>query len=70
MGQPSIMWPRGTLVDFKYQWDATAQAGTAGGTLNPSSRVVTQNDVNGIFLGVRFDSNGKAAIGAMTNACH
>jgi hypothetical protein len=46
-GAPSIMYPRGTLVDAPYQYNPAAQAGDGanGGTINPSTRVVKQSDI-------------------------
>lgn len=67
MGTPDVMAARGTLVDAAYQWDPTAIAGAPGGTINPSTREVNQQNVTDILSGVTFDSSGKATIGTTTN---
>ena len=66
-GQPDIMSARGTLVDPQYQYDPKAAAGAAGGTINPTTRQVTQDNVSDLFKGVTFDKSGKANIGTATN---
>ena len=45
-GQPGIMYPRGTIVDPTFQYDAQAQAGAYGGTINPIHRKVFQEDID------------------------
>jgi len=45
-GQPGIMYPRGTIVDANFQYDAKVQPGEYGGTINPIHRRVFQEDVN------------------------
>ncbi len=45
-GQPGIMYPRGTLVDPKFQYDPHVAAGEKGGTLYPIHRRVLQQDVD------------------------
>ena len=66
-GQPDIMAARGTLVDPKYQYNPKAKAGEAGGTINPATRKVTQENITDMFKGVKFDKFGKANIGKATN---
>lgn len=58
---------RGTLVDAQYQFDPKAAAGAAGGTINPTTRKVTQGNITDMFKGVTFDKNGKGQIGTATN---
>lgn len=50
-GRPGIMYPRGTLVDPQYQYDATIPAGQKGGTLHPMHRRVLQQDIDNLRLG-------------------
>ena len=66
-GQPDIMSARGTFVDPQFQYDSKANAGDKGGTINPSTRKVTQKNIRDMFKGVKFDSNGKGRIGTITN---
>jgi hypothetical protein len=68
-GRPSIMYPRGTLVDSEFQWNPTAPAGAPGGTMNPYHRTVSILDI----LDIRIPSiilSGKKYIGAHTNTFH
>ncbi|MFH1003900.1 MAG: hypothetical protein V1781_00130, partial [Bacteroidota bacterium] len=70
-GQPDIMAARGTLVDPKYQYDPKAKAGEKGGTLNPETRKVTQQDITDLGLDkLKFDKSGKSNLGKLTNAYH
>lgn len=51
---PGIMFARGTLVRAEFQWDPRAQAGAAGGTINPIHRKVRSEDIKAIpFASVR-----------------
>lgn len=51
---PGIMFARGTLVRSEFQWDPKAQAGAAGGTINPKHRKVRSEDIQAIpFASVR-----------------
>lgn len=53
---PGIMFARGTLVRSEYQWNPAAQAGAAGGTINPKFRKVRAEDILAIpFSTVRSD---------------
>lgn len=47
-GQPGIMYPRGTLVDPQFQYDPNIRAGLTGGTINPFTRKVLQNDIDNL----------------------
>ncbi len=62
-GQPGIMCPRGTIVESRFQWNPSAQAGQAGGTLSPYTRRVIQENINDLGLANRaFDSHGNSPI--------
>ena len=70
-GKPGIMYPRGTLVDPKYQWNSNAAPGAAGGTMNPDNRQVNQQDINDLGLEkLNYDQEGKADLGKITNTYH
>lgn len=70
-GAPSIMYPRGTLVDAPYQYNPAVPAGVVGGTMNPFHRVVTQRDIDDLNLGkLDFDINGKAMVGGFSSMWH
>ena len=70
-GQPGIMYPRGTIVDPEYQYNANAIAGAAGGTVNPEKRKVSQSDINNLKLNkIQYNSNGKGNPGKLTNVYH
>ncbi|GHT17495.1 hypothetical protein FACS189429_1700 [Bacteroidia bacterium] len=70
-GQPSIMYPRGTAVDAPYTYNPSqgATVGTPGinatNTMNPTTRIVTQSDINN--LGVTTNTT---QIGKLTNRSH
>src|SRR5215207_7349738 len=44
-GRPRIMYPRGTLVDPEFQYDASKPAGVTGGTMHPMYRKVFPEDI-------------------------
>ena len=70
-GQPGIMAARGTLVDGQYQYNPKAKAGEAGGTINPEKRKVTSGDIKNLGLDkLKYDKNGKANLGKLTNTHH
>lgn len=70
-GQPGIMNARGTIVDPQYQYDPKAKPGEKGGTLNPDKRKVTQQDINYLNLDkLKYDKNGKANLGSLSNVYH
>lgn len=70
-GQPGIMYPRGTLVDARYQWDPAVPSGTKGGTLNPAYRKVLPSDIQNLHLErLRFNGEWKAVVGDFTNLYH
>src|SRR6478735_5218345 len=49
-GAPSIMYPRGTLTDPQFQYDPNIAAGQKGGTMNPFTRKVLQEDIDKLHL--------------------
>lgn len=70
-GTPGIMYPRGTLVDPHFQYDPEAIAGQRGGTLNPFTRKVLQQDIDDLHLqNLDFDENGFAIVGAFSSIWH
>jgi hypothetical protein len=71
MGQPGIMYPRGTLVDPPFQYDPTIPAGQKGGTLNPFLRKVLQSDIDSLQLASRnYARQGICIIGDFSNIYH
>jgi len=56
-------------MDAKYQWDPSATAGAAGGTVRPHFRRVTAYDMNWLELAkmLKFDTRNKAVLGEATN---
>lgn len=72
-GVPGIMYPRGTIVDSVYQYNPYALAGdnTNGGTINPFTRKVLQQDIEALHLHqLRFDQNGLAVVGEFSSIWH
>ena len=69
-GRPGIMYPRGTLVDPKYQYDPAKPAGVTGGTLHPMHRRVLPSDIAGLKLHKLPFRGGKAIVGGFTNVYH
>jgi hypothetical protein len=71
MGQPGMMYPRGTLVDAPYQYDPSIPAGEKGGTLNPFFRKVLQADIDALQLNkLLFNKQGQGVLGHFTNVYH
>ena len=71
MGQPGIMYPRGSLVDPVFQYDARIPAGQTGGTLHPMFRKVLQHDIDLLKLQkLPFNNNKLAVIGEFSNIYH
>jgi hypothetical protein len=69
-GIPGIMYPRGTLTDPQFQYDASKPAGVTGGTMHPMFRKVFPQDVIDLKLHrLRFISR-KAVVGEFTNIYH
>jgi hypothetical protein len=70
-GQPGIMYPRGTLVDPEFQYDPVIPAGMKGGTLNPFTRKVFQEDIDHLRLNrLYFDKQGLAKVGDFSSVWH
>jgi hypothetical protein len=70
-GTPGIMYPRGTIVDAHFQYDPNAAPATNGGTINPFTRKVLQNDIDDLQLHkLSFNKNGLAILGAFTSIWH
>jgi hypothetical protein len=70
-GIPGIMYPRGSWVDARYQWDPGVPAGVKGGTLNPAFREVLHSDIADLRLDeLAFNDEGKAMVGDFTNLYH
>lgn len=70
-GQPSIMYPRGTLVDPQFQYDPNIPAGLTGGTMNPFTRKVFQEDIDLLKLDrLNFNNSGLATVGAFSSVWH
>jgi hypothetical protein len=68
---PGIMYPRGTICDPHFQYDASKAPGETGGTLNPHHRRVLQTDIDDLKLHkLRFDKNGFAVLGEFTSIYH
>ena len=69
-GVPSIMYPRGTLVDPQFQYDPTIPAGRQGGTMHPMFRKVKQDDIEDLKLHKLLRYKTKTIIGGFTNIYH
>lgn len=69
-GIPGIMYPRGTICDPHFQYDATIAAGEKGGTLDPVHRKVLKEDIEALKLSRLFYTNGKAIVGEFSSLYH
>ena len=70
-GTPGIMYPRGTWVDPQFQYYPDVAPGEKGGTLNPFTRKVLQNDIDDLQLHkLYFNNDGLAIIGGFTSIWH
>ena len=70
-GVPGIMYPRGTLVDPGFQYDPAAVPGTKGGTMNPFTRKVLLEDIEGLHLPrLTFNEKGIAVLGEFSSVWH
>jgi len=69
-GVPGIMYPRGTLVDPKFQYDPSKPAGVPGGTMHPMYRKVFAEDIAALKLERLRFKNEKAIVGEFTNVFH
>jgi len=71
LGIPGIMYPRGTLVDPEFQYYPHVAPGEKGGTLNPFTRKVLQNDIDDLRLQhLDFNKNGFAILGGFSSVWH
>lgn len=68
-GIPGIMYPRGTLVDPPFQYDASVKAGEKGGTLYPIHRRVLQADIDDLGLS-NLIKNNNLIIGKFSSRFH
>lgn len=70
-GTPGIMYPRGTLVDPEFQYYPEVAAGQKGGTVNPFTRRVQQQDIDNLQLNrLKFNSEGFAVVGGFSSVWH
>jgi hypothetical protein len=70
-GTPGIMYPRGTIVDTIYQYDPAAAPATNGGTINPFTRKVLQQDIDNLKLNkLDFNAGGFATVGGFSSLWH
>jgi hypothetical protein len=71
MGQPGIMYPRGTVCDPLYQYDPAAEPMKPGGTINPYTRKVLQSDIDHLRLHkLSWDNKGFAVLGDFSSIYH
>jgi hypothetical protein len=71
MGQPGIMYPRGTICDPLFQYDPDAEPLKPGGTINPHTRKVQQTDIDRLRLHkLNWDSRGFAVLGDFSSIYH
>jgi hypothetical protein len=70
-GRPGLMYPRGTIVDPKFQYNAKAPAGEPGGTVHPDTRRVRQKDIDVLMTTVRIGKHTRYwRFGKLTNLYH
>ena len=70
-GRPGIMYPRGTIVDPEYQYNPEAAPLEPGGTINPFTRKVLQEDIDNLQLKkLDFNRKGFAMLGDFTSQWH
>jgi hypothetical protein len=70
-GQPGIMYPRGTVCDPVFQYDPAAAPLQPGGTLNPYTRKVLQDDIDHLRLHkLSWDNKGFAVLGDFSSVYH
>jgi hypothetical protein len=69
-GAPGIMYPRGTICDPIYQYNAAAAPSTPGGTLNPIHRKVLQSDVDNLQLHKLSFRNDRTVVGDFSSVYH
>ncbi len=70
-GIPGIMYPRGTIVDPQFQYNPLAAPLEPGGTINPFTRKVLQEDIDNLQLKkLDFNRAGFAVLGNFTAHWH
>ncbi|MCW3093188.1 MAG: peptidase m10a and m12b matrixin and adamalysin [Ferruginibacter sp.] len=70
-GRPGIMYPRGTIVDGPYQYNPAAAPLEPGGTMNPFTRKVLQEDIDNLRLSkLSFNRYGFAVVGEFSSQWH
>lgn len=70
-GQPGIMYPRGTIVDAAYQYNPAAEPLEPGGTINPFTRKVLQEDIDHLQIKkLDFSRSVFATLGDFTSVWH
>ncbi|HUR11473.1 MAG TPA: hypothetical protein VM012_08890 [Flavitalea sp.] len=70
-GVPGIMYPRGTICDPVYQYNAAASPGGPGGTMDPQYRRVRPVDISDLKLEkLSFSTKGKATLGGFSSLYH
>jgi hypothetical protein len=70
-GVPGIMYPRGTITDPAFQYDPAAVPNGPGGTMNPFTRKVLQQDIDNLQLHkLRFNETGVAVLGGFSAVWH
>jgi hypothetical protein len=67
---PGIMYPRGTICDPHFQYDASVAAGETGGTLNPWYRKVLPEDIEALKLHRLLFTHGRAVVGDFSSMYH
>jgi hypothetical protein len=70
-GVPGIMYPRGTIVDPPFQYSPVAKPLEPGGTMNPFTRKVLQQDIEALRIHrLRFSNEGFAILGEFSSVWH
>ena len=69
-GVPGIMYPRGTIVDPPFQYSPVAKPGEPGGTMNPLTRKVLQEDIEALRIKRLRFRNGFAMLGEFSSIWH
>jgi len=68
---PGIMYPRGTWVDPQFQYYPNVAPGEDGGTINPFTRKVLQQDIDNLQLHkLSFNKHGFAVVGGFSSVWH
>ena len=67
---PGIMYPRGTICDPHFQYNAMAEPGKKGGTLDPHHRKVLQSDIDDLKLHRLFFTDNRAVVGEFSSMYH